>query len=125
MIDNIAIDQCIRTHTQRSYSVSSEYIRRDQINQSLQSRQEAPAFVQAPHRRVIRRRNVRKGGRIFGKTTPLASAYMVASGEVLILRDGRLVDLVEAGELLDPSIWSDATAIAFTDCTLAPRPAAA
>ena len=67
---------------------------------------------------------MRRGGRIFGKTSPLARAYVVASGEVLILRDGRPVDLVEAGELLDPRIWRDATAIARTDCTLAPRPAA-
>ena len=70
-------------------------------------------------------RNVRKGGRIFGASLPLADAYFVAAGEVIILRDGRPVDLVEAGELLDPNIWRNATAIAHTDCTLAPQQVAA
>ena len=97
--------------------------------QALQSLEHAPAIVHAPvvapPRRIVRRRNVRKGGRIFGASLPLADAYFVAAGEVIILRDGRPVDLVEAGELLDPNIWRNATAIAHTDCTLAPQQVAA
>lgn len=98
---------------------------RDHLMQEVQSYHEAPAFVQMPvkatHRRNARRRSVRQGAQIFDKAMPLSSAYTVASGEVLILRDGQLIDMVEAGELLDQRIWSDATAIAHTDCTLAPR----
>lgn len=65
-----------------------------------------------------RTNKVRKGARIFDGSAPFTRAYTVASGEVLVERDGRLIDIVEAGELLDPRIWGDATAIAYTDCTL-------
>ena len=44
--------------------------------------------------------------------------YKVLEGEVLIVRNGRTVDLVEAGEWLDAQIWTDATAVAWTDCIL-------
>ena len=97
--------------------------------QGRQSYQEAPVVVQMPvkatHRHIVRRRTVRRGMRIFGKSLPLANVYMVASGEVMILRGGQLVDLVEAGELLDQRIWRGATAIAHTDCMLAPPAVAA
>ena len=97
--------------------------------QVLQRYQEAPVFVQPPvkatHRRIVRRRRVRQGGLIFGRVAPLARPYVVAAGEVLILRDGQPVDLVTAGELLDPRFWGEVTAVAHTDCTLVPRPVAA
>ena len=61
---------------------------------------------------------VRRGTRIFDASGPYVRIYRVAAGEVLILRGGWPVDLVEAGEMLDPRMWQDATAIAYTDCTL-------
>ena len=95
----------------------------------LQKLQETPALVQMPvraaHRDNVRRRTISKGMSVFGASKQLAGTYVVANGEVMILRDGRLVDIVEAGELLDARIWRGATAIAYTDCTLAPRPIAA
>ena len=42
--------------------------------------------------------------------------YRVVAGEVVIVRNGSAVDIVEPGEYLDPSIWQHATAIAWTDC---------
>ena len=68
---------------------------------------------------VVQSRRVRRGTRIFDTSARFLRSYSIASGEVLILRGGRPIDLVETGELLDPRIWRDATAIAFTDCTLA------
>lgn len=88
---------------------------------------DAPSFAPMPApagKLGMRRRVVRSGSQIFDRTMPLANAYTVASGEVLILREGRVVDIVEPGELLDPRIWTDATAVALTDCTLAPQVAA-
>ena len=46
------------------------------------------------------------------------TAYLVASGEVLIVRHGQPVDLLEAGDLLDLQIWPGATAMALADSTL-------
>ena len=43
---------------------------------------------------------------------------MVASGEMGIVRDGSMVDSVEPGEYLDPSMWSRAVGVAWTDCRL-------
>lgn len=65
------------------------------------------------------RRSVSRGSHIFDKHSPAPRPYTVTAGEVMILRNGHLVDLVEAGELLDPRIWQGATAVARTDCTLA------
>lgn len=45
-------------------------------------------------------------------------AYVVTSGEVAIYVNGRPVDLIEAGEYFDESIWLGGEAIALTDCTL-------
>ena len=45
-------------------------------------------------------------------------SYVVTSGEVLILRDERPIDLVEAGELLDLTLWPGTTAVALSSCTL-------
>lgn len=55
----------------------------------------------------------------------LTGAYVVTDGEVMIMREGRIIDIVEAGELLDSRIWTGATAVAYTDCTLAPQALAA
>jgi hypothetical protein len=46
-------------------------------------------------------------------------AYLVTSGEVLIVRHGQPVDLLEAGDLLDLQIWPGATAMALADSTFA------
>ena len=74
--------------------------------------------------RYVTRRHVAQGERIFSRTSPVWRAYTVTAGEVLIVRDGLPVDLVGAGELLDPRFWPGATALAHTDCTLALRPTA-
>ncbi len=44
--------------------------------------------------------------------------YEVITGEVVIISNGQMVDLVEAGEWLDDVIWPDATIVAWTDCVL-------
>ncbi|MEZ4656389.1 MAG: hypothetical protein R2911_02350 [Caldilineaceae bacterium] len=58
------------------------------------------------------------GGQMLFQEGDATSAYRVLKGEVLILRQGRVVDLVEAGELLDARIWPGAMAVAWTECTL-------
>lgn len=45
-------------------------------------------------------------------------AFVVNSGEIAIYVNGRPVDLVEAGEYFDESIWLGGEAVALTDCTL-------
>ena len=55
-----------------------------------------------------------KGQQLFHAAMLNTGAYLVTSGEVLIARNGRPVDLVEAGELLDIELWPGATAIALT-----------
>lgn len=45
-------------------------------------------------------------------------SIIVSAGEVIVLMNGRPVDLIEAGEYFDESIWFGAKAIAFSDCTL-------
>ena len=91
----------------------------------LQTIPETAAFVPMPvhvaHRDNIRRRYIRRGKRIFGGSTQLNGAYLVAKGEVMIIRDGNIVDFVEKDELLDSRIWRDATAVAYTDCLLTPQ----
>ena len=82
---------------------------------------QVPTFVTAPavpSSPALRQHVVRRGARIFDASAPFARTYTVASGEVLVHRNGELIDIVEAGELLDPRIWGDATAVAHTDCTL-------
>ncbi len=88
---------------------------------AVESYDQVPAFMPMgtqPAGFGARQHSVRKGARIFDGSAPFGRAYTVASGEVLVQRDGRLIDIVEAGELLDPRFWGDATAIARTDCTL-------
>lgn len=58
------------------------------------------------------------GGQIIFDENETSQAYQVISGEVVILRSGQMVDLVQAGELLDASIWNGATAVAWTHCVL-------
>lgn len=82
---------------------------------------QVPTFVTkptAPSSPSLRQRIVRRGARIFDASAQRARAYTVASGVVLVHRHGELIDIVEAGELLDPHFWGDATAVAYTDCTL-------
>ena len=55
-----------------------------------------------------------KGEQLFHAAMRNTGTYVVTSGEVLIVRNNRPVDLVEAGELLDSELWPGATAIALT-----------
>ena len=86
---------------------------------------DAATFVPMPlhiaHRDNIRRRFIRQGRRIFGESVQLNGAYVVARGAAMIVRNGFIVDFVEAGELLDSRIWQNATAVAYTDCLLLPQ----
>ena len=47
-------------------------------------------------------------------------AYLITSGEVIILRDGQPVDLLEEDELLDLAFLPETVAIAHRSCTLIP-----
>ena len=58
------------------------------------------------------------GEPIFSGHESTAKPYLVTSGEILILRNGQPVDLLEPGDLLDLHIWADATAVALNSCTL-------
>ena len=60
----------------------------------------------------------RKGQIVFNSRCDGVRPYMVASGEVIIVRDGSVVDIVEQGEALDPCIWNQAIGVAWTDCRL-------
>lgn len=64
------------------------------------------------------RRTFRMGELIFDEKQSRSQASVVASGEVVIMRDGRPVDIVGPGERLDPDLWPHATAIAWTECRL-------
>lgn len=44
--------------------------------------------------------------------------YFLTEGELLIVQDGRPVDLIEAGEWFAPALWDGAQAVAHTDCTV-------
>lgn len=61
---------------------------------------------------------VAAGQPIFSGHEPTSKMYLVTSGEVLMLRNERPVDLLERGDLLDLQIWPNATAVALHDCTL-------
>ena len=56
------------------------------------------------------------GGQILFHQNDTDAAYLILSGEVIIIRNGQVIDLVEEGELLDPQMWQGATAIAWTQC---------
>lgn len=59
-----------------------------------------------------------RGETIVLNQEPEAKAYEVTCGEVLIIHNGRIVDLVEAGEILDTAFWPGAMMIARIDCVL-------
>lgn len=68
--------------------------------------------------KVAEQIQVNQGQQIFNEQNLGVQSYLVTSGEVLILRRGRAIDLVEAGELLESELWPGAIAVALTDCTL-------
>ncbi len=84
-----------------------------------------PMPVHVAHRDNMRRRHIPQGRRIFGESKQLKGTYLIAKGEAMIIKDGYIVDFVERGEVLDSRIWSDATAVAYTDCLLEPQSRAA
>ncbi|MEZ4869962.1 MAG: hypothetical protein R3C14_52025 [Caldilineaceae bacterium] len=53
-----------------------------------------------------------------GKQNYAGQSYLVLSGEVVIMRNGRPVDLIEAGEWLESALWVGSSAVALTDCTV-------
>lgn len=63
-------------------------------------------------------RKFRKGQIVFNSRCDGIRSFMVTSGEVIIVRDGSMVDIVEEGEALDPCIWNHAIGVAWTDCRL-------
>lgn len=58
------------------------------------------------------------GGEILFHEYDKNSAYHLLLGEVVMLRNGQVVDLVEAGELINADMWQGVTAIAWTDCVI-------
>ena len=89
-----------------------------------QSRSSSPNSSKTRSLRISRETAIVLGGQIlFGSDESLA-AHRILAGEVLIVRNGHIVDLVQAGELLDPRIWDDAIAVALTDCVLEEIPTA-
>ncbi|MCB0132838.1 MAG: hypothetical protein KDD78_18375 [Caldilineaceae bacterium] len=79
-----------------------------------------PSLEQQPS--ATHEQHVDKGQVVFDSRTQNAQPYLVSKGEVLIFCNNHLVDIVEAGEYLDPVIWGQATAIAYTDCRLVVQP---
>lgn len=47
-----------------------------------------------------------------------SQTYRLIEGEILVLRHGVPIDLVEAGDYIDARIWPDATLLAWTDCRM-------
>jgi hypothetical protein len=74
------------------------------------------ASVAAP----ARQRCAPAGEYIFTAGDLEGQQYLLVDGEVVVLRDGRIVDLVESGELLDPALWPGADAIAWHTSFLQP-----
>lgn len=66
------------------------------------------------------RRRVARGHVLFDSGASAPGAFCLVEGEIVIMRRGLAIDLVEAGEYVDVSMWSgNTTAVARTDCTLA------
>ncbi len=63
---------------------------------------------------------VAAGQPIFSGHEIEAQTYLVTSGEIVILRNGQPVDLLEEDELLDLRLWPGTTAKALSSCTLVP-----
>jgi hypothetical protein len=78
-----------------------------------------PSWDQVSSLSRQRRYRFVEGQIIFQPEKPDGRAYRVLGGEVLILRSGHPVDLVESGEYLDGQVWPGAVALARTDCDLA------
>jgi hypothetical protein len=62
-------------------------------------------------------RQVHRGHVLFDPTAD-PPAFQLMEGEIVIFRSGHPVDLVEAGEYVDGRMWTEATAVARTHCTL-------
>lgn len=73
-----------------------------------------PTAVAAP----VQHKHFQRGELITVESTLRHQPYTVLAGEVVILRQGRPVDLIEPGEWLDG--WIGADAIAWRDTVLAP-----
>lgn len=65
---------------------------------------------------------IAKGQPVFKSYDAKGQSYLVISGEVAILRNGRPIDLVECGEILDLRLWPSTTAMALSACTLVTLP---
>ena len=67
---------------------------------------------------VVPKLYIAAGQPIFSGHEVEEQPYLVTSGEVLILRNGRPVDLIEEGELLDLTLWPGTMAMALSSCVL-------
>ncbi len=67
---------------------------------------------------VVPKLYVAAGQPIFSGHEIEEQTYLVTSGEIVILRDGQPVDLLEEDELLDLRLWPGTTAMALSGCTL-------
>lgn len=77
----------------------------------------------APHESLpptsANQRRVARGHVVFGGDLRSTSAFQLVEGEIVIMRRGLAIDLIEAGEYVDAAMWSGSTtAVARTDCTL-------
>lgn len=69
---------------------------------------------------VIPKLYVAAGEPIFSSHEHGDHSYLITSGEVVILRDGFPVDLLEEDETIDLALWPDTVALAHRSCTLVP-----
>ncbi|MEZ4684272.1 MAG: hypothetical protein R2932_59680 [Caldilineaceae bacterium] len=76
------------------------------------------ASLPFPVRPTTVARHIAKGQPIRHECEEGNRQYLVTDGEVVILRNGRPLDLVECDEVLDMRLWPNATAMALSDCTL-------
>lgn len=84
------------------------------------SRKQSESHARFPRRAVQASVRYERGDVIFpagnGETLP----HLLVDGEILILRHGQPVELIEPGEYYDAALWRGTTAVAYRDCTLAP-----
>ena len=64
----------------------------------------------------VNHRRYHKGQIVFNSRQDSDQGFQVKSGEVVIVRDGCMVDIVEPGESCDSSQWQHAVAIAWGNC---------
>jgi hypothetical protein len=69
---------------------------------------------------AARQRCAPAGAYIFSADDLGKQQYLLVDGEVVVLREGKIVDLVESGEILDPALWPGADAIAWHTSFLQP-----